>query len=337
MADNFVLLRAKLDAHQAQRPAAAALGDSSRDEFQHEGADRITAIKSRTQLELSPSSRDQREAENNECQAGLRNAARAVLHRHQGQQCMKAVFQLLVYIRRQHPSLQHLSSALGSNPSRPPPSPDVVRAARAFLADVLSMRCDDAELHHPASPWRWSLLRKLAHLTQDPEVHAPLWLRVGAPVGIACAIPPSGLFPAECHKREVEEPHLAADPGGNHWSFDCNFGEELAPGLAQILEMESKGFVTIYPSLEVAESACGKIFLSPLGNLRKQKHGRVKDRLITDLRVPDLLAERVERIVMPRALGRGMALLRATARNMQGGQCPSHGFRGIPQRAHPPA
>eukprot|EP00971_Amphidinium_carterae_P313507 6230454-Amphidinium_carterae.2 len=103
-ADNFVLLRAKLDALRAQRPAAA-LGESSHDEFQHEGADRITAIKSRTQLEMSPSLRDEREAENDECQAGLRNAARA----------------------------------------------------------------------------------------------APLWLRDGALVGIACAIPPSGPFPTECH------------------------------------------------------------------------------------------------------------------------------------------
>eukprot|EP00971_Amphidinium_carterae_P297417 5908615-Amphidinium_carterae.1 len=39
--------------------------------------------------------------------------------------------------------------------------------------------------------------------------------------------------------------------------------------------------------------------LSPLGNLHKPKHDRVKHRLITDLRMPNLLLERVERIIMP--------------------------------------
>eukprot|EP00971_Amphidinium_carterae_P027549 542783-Amphidinium_carterae.1 len=59
----FCSTQAKLDALHAQRRAAVALGNSSHDEFQHEGADHITAIKSPTQLELSPNWRDQRGAE----------------------------------------------------------------------------------------------------------------------------------------------------------------------------------------------------------------------------------------------------------------------------------
>eukprot|EP00971_Amphidinium_carterae_P114983 2277522-Amphidinium_carterae.3 len=109
-------------------------------------------------------------------------------------------------------------------------------------------------MRHPASTWRW---HKLAQLTQDPEVHVLVWLRDGALVGIASSIPPSGLFAAECHSRKVDEPCLCADPGGNSKSFDCDFGDRT--GLAQILEMETKGFVTIYASLKSAKSACGSV------------------------------------------------------------------------------
>eukprot|EP00971_Amphidinium_carterae_P068474 1355806-Amphidinium_carterae.1 len=77
------------------------------------------------------------------------------------------------------------------------------------------MRCDDAEctilpLHgdgHSCGNCQ------IGTSDAGPEVHAPLflWLRDGALVAPSL-LQPSGLFPAECHRREIDEPRLAADP-----------------------------------------------------------------------------------------------------------------------------
>eukprot|EP00971_Amphidinium_carterae_P329158 6461458-Amphidinium_carterae.1 len=52
------------------------------------------------------------------------------------------------------------------------------------------------------------------------------------------------------------------------------------------------------------------LVLSPLGNVRKEREGRVKNRVITDLRQANRLAQRSERVVLPRRLDHAHALSR---------------------------
>eukprot|EP00971_Amphidinium_carterae_P273999 5438178-Amphidinium_carterae.1 len=94
----------------------------------------------------------------------------------------------------------------------------------------------------------------------------------------------------------------------NHPSFYDTHGEEVAPGEAQILSMAQKGFLDVFSSLEVAEGQVGPLVLSPLGNLRKTRHGRVKDRLISDVRGVNRLAGQGERVVLPSPLDHCRAL-----------------------------
>eukprot|EP00971_Amphidinium_carterae_P077613 1534489-Amphidinium_carterae.1 len=73
------------------------------------------------------------------------------------------------------------------------------------------------------------------------------------------------------------------------------YGADLSPGEEQIAELVRRGFVELFPSVEAAEAAVGgPLVLSPLGNVRKERDGRIKNRVITDLRQANRLAQRTE-------------------------------------------
>eukprot|EP00971_Amphidinium_carterae_P263178 5221594-Amphidinium_carterae.1 len=60
--------------------------------------------------------------------------------------------------------------------------------------------------------------------------------------------------------------------------------------------MLARGFVDWYPDVESAvRDVGGPLILSPLGNIRKERDGVVKNRIITDLREANKLASRFER------------------------------------------
>ena len=90
---------------------------------------------------------------------------------------------------------------------------------------------------------------------------------------------------------------------GNHPSFGLTHGGDTQPpGLEVLRGYHEKGFAARYSSLFEAEKRHGKLLVSPLGNLTKEKpDGSLKHRIIQDLRRggANLLAELFERIVLP--------------------------------------
>ena len=71
---------------------------------------------------------------------------------------------------------------------------------------------------------------------------------------------------------------------GNHASFYDDFGEPVAPGLALMRKAVAAGVAEAFASKEDADRCLGKTHPSPLGNLRKEKPGGWKDRVIHDFK-----------------------------------------------------
>ena len=72
---------------------------------------------------------------------------------------------------------------------------------------------------------------------------------------------------------------------GNHPSFGRTYGDDDAPpGLEVLAGYYDKGYAARYGFLFEAEKKHGKILISPLGNLSKEKpDGSIKHRIIQDL------------------------------------------------------
>ena len=93
-------------------------------------------------------------------------------------------------------SFQLLHLAGGSSPTRPPPSDASISELRRKFSRCLPGDLPvDADMRHPASPWRWSLFDALATMTDDPDRAVARWLKDGAPMGLSEAITPGGHFP----------------------------------------------------------------------------------------------------------------------------------------------
>eukprot|EP00971_Amphidinium_carterae_P339300 6477003-Amphidinium_carterae.2 len=265
-------------------------------------------IKSRTQLDMSPSARESREWENATCRAGLRDAARSVLSNEVLKRLMSRIRLVLTGALKEHPQLQGLWQRLGS-PSNDPTYEPLVRRTRHAIADALGLDAEKSEQQHPYSPWKGRLLAELALQGQDDTIAAS-WLVEGAPIGIARPIPAGGFFPQSVQEREKGENELEHSALSNHPSFYHSFGDGDSPGQEQIADMIVRGFVELFPDRRAAEEQVGPLVVCPLGNLRRVKQGKVKDRLISDLRLANQLAARQERVVLPRPVDHAVALSR---------------------------
>ena len=91
--------------------------------------------------------------------------------------------------------LRNLTGACGADPARNPPEAATLVELRRRLATALGVEPKDFEDHHPASPWRYALVRALQVATDDPDEALHTWLRDGAPMGVTKVIEPGGLFP----------------------------------------------------------------------------------------------------------------------------------------------
>ena len=85
--------------------------------------------------------------------------------------------------------------ACGPSASRLPPAATLIDMLRNKIAKVLKLSPAQGKQHHPASPWKFSLARRVLEEAGDPDLEVARCLRDGTPVGIAEPIVPSGLLP----------------------------------------------------------------------------------------------------------------------------------------------
>ena len=229
---------------------------------------------------------------------------------------MKRIRNTILHYRQQQPSLQRLADACGPNASRSPPDDQLIAELRGRVARKIGLSPDRADLHHPASPWRFELVRKVLTAARDPDLAIADWLQHGTPVGIAEPIPPSGLLPLVTEERSTTAASLQqrVQWTHNHPSFDLLEGSD-APAHILLDDLVNAGHALVFDSIDEAASWLGtRPVPSPLGDVvRLKQDGSVKHRLIQDLKASNVNSASVvpERQVLPRFVdhARDIALL----------------------------
>ena len=190
------------------------------------------------------SQKERRRREDLDSRAGMRNPADLVTVWPKLWQTMQPIKEVLEAARAEYEDLREITSACGKEPSRQPPSEETLVALRGRLAAALKMDAHELEHHHPASPWRFNLARRVQRDASDPDTELSHWLEHGAPMGITRQIGFGGLFP------EVEpSPQLSLEDldalqrcTSNHPSFDEKHGLEGSPGTTVVKNYLEAGF-----------------------------------------------------------------------------------------------
>ena len=218
---------------------------------------------------------------------------------------LKKVRNTILQFRRTCTEVQDLVYACGPSASRSPPSAKTIEALRGRVARKLGLSAEVAALSHPASPWKFALVRKVLQLAGDPDLHIADWLEHGTPVGIREEIKPAGLLPLISESPSITPEQLQdrAQWKHNHPSFDTPEGESF-PAHLLLNELVDQGFAYIFTDASAAAEFLGTSPVpSPMGDVVKIKpDGSIKHRLIQDLRASAVnSASRVaERQVLPR-------------------------------------
>ena len=221
--------------------------------------------------------------------------------------------------RAQHAELQGLTGLCGDTVDRKPPPEELLLELRRSLADVLGVAHDTVDRHHPASPWRYELVKGIQQDAGDPDTSVGEWLENGAPMGLSVPIVPGGLFPEVVPDPELslEELELSERWDRNHPSFQLCHGEAIPPGLDLIAEYVEKGMGRLFAGAKEASTYLNhEIHPAPMGNVTTVKSGKTKHRVIQDLRANRVNSAVVlpERQVLPRGVDHAldMALLSST-------------------------
>ena len=74
---------------------------------------------------------------------------------------MRAIRDVVVAQIAKQPDLQNLADACGEHPTREPPRPSSVKKARQAIGKLLGLSVRQAEASHPASPWKFQLVRAI--------------------------------------------------------------------------------------------------------------------------------------------------------------------------------
>jgi hypothetical protein len=305
-------------------PAAAyppKLCSFLRDKFLAAVALQHTSVTAREQVRLATSGRvhrhvfrgsteegqkDVKRREDDASMAGMRNPASVCRGWPQLVEGMVPLRDLFISWQRKHPCFQGMSGACGPTPSRDPPSPAEVASLRAAVGKSLGISPNLVESHHPASPWRYSLVQALQVRTGDTDAPLGQWLQHGAPMGLSRPIETGGLFPARGTDPELDLDELAAlvPVSSNHPSFIDLHDEDVAPGIKLLEQQLDAGFGLLFTDKAAAEAYLGvQTHPAPLGNIAKLKpDGTWKHRLIQDLRrnAVNSAVTLTERQVLPR-------------------------------------
>ena len=233
--------------------------------------------------------RQMREKENAECVGGLRNPNHAVALnpglREVGGKLRAAISTFL----DEYPGANCIVDWVGKPPTAQPT--ELISSVRAHLAHGLGVKINSKD---GLQDW---LLEAVVSQAADPDAEAASWVRRGTPLGIVEPIPPGGVFPQAV--RAPDDPSLDTLEGaaGNYSSYeehkklaDDEFRQELRAG-----------FASYYACREDLQKAVGAPVSSPISVLVKTKNGKVKVRLVHDLRKSGVNARIAftERVVLP--------------------------------------
>ena len=221
---------------------------------------------------------------------------------------------ILLDFRNRNADLQQLSAACGPSASRSPPLASSVDKVRNKVAKALKLSPSQGSAHHPASPWKFALVRRVLEEAGDPDLEIARWLRDGTPVGIAEPIRPSGLLPliSESRGLSVEDLRSQVQWTHNHPSFDAFEAPSTSspsssaepPAHALLADLVNEGYALLFSSRDEAAAWLGtEPVPSPLGDVVKLKpDGTFKHRLIQDLRASCVNSASTvpERQVLPR-------------------------------------
>eukprot|EP00971_Amphidinium_carterae_P349156 6490871-Amphidinium_carterae.1 len=211
-----------------------------------------------------------------------------------------------------------LVDALGT-PDAESPNIDLVTRVRIRMARLLSVSPQDQE---GLQGW---LIQALTAAAGDPDVEVAKWVIEAVPLGASRSINVCGIFPQvpEREEEDLEEVGTQEQIAGNTDAEFANYvsyyeNQELADMEFQ-REVEA-GYAKVYPSRAAAERVVGALVPSRVAAVVKRKSGRVKTRLVHDLRRSGVNAtlKVPERVVLPR-LG---DVLEATL-DLQGRAAPS--------------
>ena len=241
--------------------------------------------------------------------AGARNCYEVISAWPAYREVMAKVRKVILKVRAGSPSLRGLARACGPSPSSSPPSSDLIDSLRIQVGRKLKLSKAQVEQRHPASPWRFQLVRRIVDLADDPDKAIGKWLEFGTPVGIAETVEPGGLLPLITEERtsSIDELQARVQWTTNHPSFDsleADSSSPTAPAHALLASLVDEGHALLFESRDDAAKYLGTDPVpSPLGDVVKLKpDGSVKHRLIQDLRASAVNSASVvsERQVLPR-------------------------------------
>ena len=190
------------------------------------------------------SSREKRKAEDDACKAGMRNPAALVRVWPQLWRTMEEVRESLVQAWHDLPELRGLAGLCGDGSSKVAPSDETLRELRRRVGQALGVPAGQEDDHHPASPWRFELVRACQRKSSDPDVVLADWLQHGAPMGLTQDILPGGLFPVVPPDADltVEELDGCERVKANHPSFEATFDSDTPPGVELMTSYVNAGF-----------------------------------------------------------------------------------------------
>ena len=125
-----------------------------------------------------------------------------------------------------------------------------------------------------------SLLDQWRQTTLDPDWAVIEWLYEGAPAGLRKQVEVCAIFPPydpEVDVAELNVEDLSTQPGFENYSGveDC---EEVSTEMTRLV---SKDYLIGFDNMDDAEAFTGgRIVLSKIGTIRKQRGGEVKIRLV---------------------------------------------------------
>merc|ERR1712086_650536 len=234
--------------------------------------------------ETDVSAKEARAAEDAICSAGCRNPADLADTWPRLGATMSQVRDVLRRAWTISSDLRGLSDCCGLVPVRPPPLEASILAIRHELERLFEVPTGVFDEHHSACPWRAELIGTVLDRTKDPDAPVWVWLRSGAPMGLACPITPGTHFP----RVEVDQAYSVAvldkrSPiASNHPSFNevpsAPASSDAAPAVRRppawdLLEAQvNDGFAMLFHDAAGAEAFLGgKCHPAPLGNVVKLK------------------------------------------------------------------
>ena len=251
---------------------------------------------------------------------------------------MAAIRQVLAKQIAKYTELQNLADACGEQPSRDPPRPSTIKKVRQAIARQLGLSVRRAEATHPASPWKYNVVRAVQQACGDPDTAVADWLEHGAPFGVAVPVEPGGLLPLVVESPILQEEDLYERElfRDNHKSFKATVDDQQ-PALEELRGLVDSGFARLCTDSAEAERWLGQApVVSPLGNVTKPKpDGTVKNRLIQDFRASSVNAASSvsERQVLPRFVDHARDLAMLSARGSSVGVFVldfKHAFMTVP-------